>query len=227
MAQLVKRFQEYYKTNPYFQYVLSPHSPNLILKETELAQFLNLPPNVPIVSTQRIKPLPKPVTQDELQSAEQKLEFKLPALLRELYTEVANGGFGPGILGLTGNGWRDGFIEGQTAVETYLQERDFFAKYGDKQKWDRLLKSLLPIGYGGCHYIYLLDCRVEEGSILCWASNGLDDKEGWEVLAPNLRIWLENWLDNPISVAKARGFILPEEEEFKDDWDYPLEIDID
>ncbi|EFH82016.1 SMI1/KNR4 family protein [Ktedonobacter racemifer] len=45
-----------------------------------------------------------PATQQQIMETEQKLGFSLPPLLRLLYTEVANGGFGPGygILGAEG-----------------------------------------------------------------------------------------------------------------------------
>lgn len=42
-----------------------------------------------------------PATEDQIRETEQQLGFPLPPLLRLLYTEVANGGFGPG-LGIVG-----------------------------------------------------------------------------------------------------------------------------
>src|SRR4051794_22979980 len=41
-------------------------------------------------------PLPPPATRAEFAKAESQLGFNLPALLKELYTLIANGGFGPG-----------------------------------------------------------------------------------------------------------------------------------
>ena len=51
-------------------------------------------------------PLPAAATESQLADAERRLGFALPPLLRRLYAEVANGGFGPGsgILGVAG-GW--------------------------------------------------------------------------------------------------------------------------
>src|SRR3712207_2542113 len=53
--------------------------------------------------------IPAPATLEEIEAAEQKLGFKLPELLRELYLEVGNGGFGPsyGLLGVGSSGWTD------------------------------------------------------------------------------------------------------------------------
>jgi hypothetical protein len=51
-------------------------------------------------------PLPSPASEEHLSAAERRLGFAIPPLLRRLYAEVANGGFGPGggILGIAG-GW--------------------------------------------------------------------------------------------------------------------------
>ena len=45
-----------------------------------------------------------PVPESAIVDAESKLGFRLPPLLREIYSELANGGFGPGngLIGLTG-----------------------------------------------------------------------------------------------------------------------------
>jgi hypothetical protein len=48
----------------------------------------------------RQSPFP-PATEDQIRETEQQLGFPLPPLLRLLYTEIANGGFGPG-LGIVG-----------------------------------------------------------------------------------------------------------------------------
>src|SRR6476661_2187908 len=85
-----------------------------------------------------------PVTAAEIRKAEGRLGFRLPELLKALYTEVANGGFGPydGIIGLEG-GW--GVDKGQekplTLVELYQDcqnELPFFSLW----RWPG---ELLPI----------------------------------------------------------------------------------
>ena len=49
-------------------------------------------------------PLPAPATPEQLSEAERRLGVELPPLLRRLYLEVANGGFGPGsgLVGVVG-----------------------------------------------------------------------------------------------------------------------------
>ena len=54
------------------------------------------------------RPFPPPATPEALDAAEARMGAALPPLLRRLYGEVANGGFGPGsgIIGIEG-GWTD------------------------------------------------------------------------------------------------------------------------
>lgn len=68
-----------------------------------------------------------PATEDQIRETEQQLSFPLPPLLRLLYTEIANGGFGPG-LGIAGT--PGGFCitnprfddPDHDLVQSYLQE---------------------------------------------------------------------------------------------------------
>ncbi|RYG25702.1 SMI1/KNR4 family protein [bacterium] len=56
--------------------------------------------------TRPLRPLPPPVTDTDLDAAEAALGFAMPPLLRRLYTEVANGRWGPdsGLGGIPSNG---------------------------------------------------------------------------------------------------------------------------
>src|SRR5690349_18197268 len=65
-------------------------------------------------------PLPPPVSLEELNLAETLTGLRLPILLRRLYLEIGNGGFGPhgGILGITPAGWKDELDN--TALSFYL-----------------------------------------------------------------------------------------------------------
>lgn len=68
-----------------------------------------------------------PATEDQIRETEQQLGFPLPSLLRLLYTEIANGGFGPGF-GIAGT--PGGFCitnprfddPDHDIVQSYLQE---------------------------------------------------------------------------------------------------------
>jgi hypothetical protein len=83
--------------------------------------------------------LASPTSLDVVRKAEATLGFNLPPLLIQVYTEVVNGGFGPGygLLGLAG-GFADDL--GDTAVQSYLRRRaDQSLQWRD---------ALLPI----CHW---------------------------------------------------------------------------
>jgi hypothetical protein len=128
-----------------------------------------------------------PVTASELLTAEQLMGCRLPELLRRLYTEVANGGFGPmpGILGITRSGQHD--KRDVTAVEEYLKnsERD-----------EPLGFPLIDVGCNGWWYVsltkpgnpvYLFDWD-------CW-----DERDSPVVAIPHtartLAEWLGRWAD--------------------------------
>lgn len=144
---------------------------------------------------ERIKVSIPPATVEQIEAAEQELGFKLPRLLQEIYSQVANGGFGPGygILGLPPNGATDD--EGETVVSLYgvlpigspgdpkYTNPDF--EFID---WP---EALLPICYYGGNSYACLDCSKEDGPILIWSSGKLRQ----EPHATSLEKWLNNWLD--------------------------------
>jgi len=84
-------------------------------------------------------PLYPPATPESVTEAEATLGLRLPSLVRQLYVDVANGGFGPGagLLGLAG-GYSD--AEGRTLVSVY---QAFAASWWPKP-------TLLPLWDWGC-----------------------------------------------------------------------------
>lgn len=85
--------------------------------QRHLADPLDTPPDVlgralqlgDVLQQPAGKPLPPPATVAEVEAAEAVLGHPLPALLRRILLEVANGGFGPGygLLGVGAGGWTD------------------------------------------------------------------------------------------------------------------------
>ena len=141
-----------------------------------------------------------PVSAAEIRRAEGRLGFRLPELLKTLYTEVANGGFGPyeGILGLE-NGWATKNGEGKTLVEVY---EDAHNEIPDLPNW-RWPGELLPVCEDGAALI-CLDCSREESPVISFeyslGSGGVPEV-GWQI---NLRResstfqrWLEMWAFKP------------------------------
>jgi hypothetical protein len=108
--------------------------------------------------------------------------FPLPRLLRRLYLELANGGFGPGygVLGLA-----DGHRDDQGVSAPSLHE-----------KWRVSPRSLLPICHWGCGIYSFVDCATDEGIIWAYDPNPLPPSESKQGPVPTdktLAEWLLQW----------------------------------
>jgi len=142
-----------------------------------------------------------PVTAAELAHAEALLGFPLPPLLKHMYIEVGNGGFGPGygLLPLT-NEEDPKTLRTDSLVTTYLMYRaltaEQFAEYWDEHEDEYRLREwpekLLMICDWGCNIYSYLDCSQPECPVLRLDHNLLVRKLTLE--APSFSQWLENWL---------------------------------
>lgn len=116
-----------------------------------------------------IEPLPTPpyppASPDLLAEAEDVLGRPLPPLLRRLYAEVANGGFGPGY-GLLGLGDGHGMAPDGTAMERYLRYQDWE---------DSHLQSLFPVCDWGCAISSFVDCSDPATTMWGLDPNPVDD----------------------------------------------------
>lgn len=162
-----------------------------------------------------------PTTMMIVEAAEKTLGFSLPPLLRDLYTQVANGGFGPGygIFGLDG-GYADPQIfdpsslsqtQGGTLTEWYftyrgkdnqLPELNFEFNTKDKstllidpepkpQTWNWFDK-LLPISNHGDWQVSCIDCSKSMFPVLFF------DGQQCQLQPKNLTFneWIEDWLNS-------------------------------
>lgn len=142
-----------------------------------------------------------PVSEQILAEAEARLGFPLPPLVRALYTQVADGGYGPGygVIQLTGHP--------NTLVESRLgMNEDNLSKMkgGDVPAWvwpERLVEFV----NWGCNYFSGIDCShpacpvyffdndraigdamladclsLESDSLVEWLSAWLDGEDLWE-----------------------------------------------
>lgn len=139
-----------------------------------------------------------PATAAEVYAAEQALGFPLPPLLRQLYLEAANGGFGPGY----------GFIRVPTQtfalaypfnmdiVETY---RWFLSARAEDKAWE-WRQELLPACDLGCGMYECVDCSDPTGPVTWFEPNPRDPGDPVDdfliLLAPSLARRLEAWLDD-------------------------------
>jgi hypothetical protein len=134
--------------------------------------------------------LPRPATSEQVVAAQDSLGFAVPPLLARLWTEVANGGFGPGygLLGVEG-----GFADGQpemTAVESYLSQiadTGYAVAFG--LPWP---PKVVPICYWGCDHYTALDCATLEGEMVDFPEGTPDQLKR---RAMTFAQWMEAWVN--------------------------------
>jgi hypothetical protein len=139
---------------------------------------------------ERLPPL-TPASPAAVREAEDLLGHRLPLLLRRLYLEVGNGGFGPGygILGVRG-GHGD---YRHTAVDLYRQ-----AHSGTWSAWSSMPAGLLPVCHWGCGIYSLVDCADREARMWAVDPNPAPDDDIGKALFPQsigFREWLVRWVD--------------------------------
>jgi len=133
-----------------------------------------------------IRPRP-PVTERALAVAEARLRFPLPPLVRALYTQVADGGYGPGngVIELAGHPY--------TLVESRLRmDEENTAEW----VWPGRLVEFVN---WGCHYFSGIDCSHSSCPVFFYDH---DRAVGTATLADCLFLeadslvgWLSAWLD--------------------------------
>jgi hypothetical protein len=119
--------------------------------------------------------------------AEAQLGFSLPFILRRLYTDIGNGGFGPvyGLLPLSSESLGD--------VRPAEAEFDLVCEYlrHTKNRPDGWRIGMVPVFYCGCTVFEFVDCLTAEGAIV-----PLDLGTDMDSLPPiaSLAARLEQWL---------------------------------
>jgi hypothetical protein len=133
-------------------------------------------PSIDMHDLSDIRPHP-PVSPAELAAAEGQLGFELPPLVRGLYTQVADGGYGPGY--------------GLDRLAELVERGRAFADAGTASPWPARFVHLC---WWGCDYFSGLDCSSPAGPVLRYVPDDWTE----EVLvaeAESLEEWLEAWLD--------------------------------
>jgi hypothetical protein len=121
----------------------------------------------------------RPATDADVLSAESQLSYRLPTLLRRIYLEVADGGFGPGY-GLFP------VVSGRAEAGQEECLVDVRNKLAVDPRWK---SELLPICDWGCAIWSCLDCRTSNGPIVTVAGEHPFTDTGHD-----LRSWLRAWL---------------------------------
>jgi hypothetical protein len=117
----------------------------------------------------RREPLPAVASAVALLATEHSIGFSLPPLLRRIYTEIANGGFGPGygLIGIDG-GFTDDL--GRNIVDIFTDKNSpSFQKYFP----DWPIQSI-SICHWGCAMYSVVDCSTTEYQMFHFEPNNLD-----------------------------------------------------
>lgn len=130
---------------------------------------------------------------DQIAAAESRLGFVLPELLRQIYTSVGNGGFGPGygLMGIEGGATDD---LGHTIEPLYEGYRKSRPRRDSERGWP---EYLLPCCHAGCAIYFCIDCADPESPVQYFEPNlqgtgpfgcelGLESE--------TLEAWVQTWL---------------------------------
>src|SRR5262249_3421952 len=136
----------------------------------------------------------KPALNSRLGGDEESLGFRLPPVPKRIYTEIGNGGFGPGY-GLIGMSSGAPDSTGKTAPEIYRILRS-----NDPQdplwSWP---DCLLPICEWGCAIMSCVDCAVPDFPVRIFDPNIHCDNKSWDdsffEQAESFEAWIKAWAD--------------------------------
>lgn len=134
-----------------------------------------------------VEPLPAdlvPASEETVQAVEDDIGLPLPPLMRRLYTEIGDGGFGPGY----------GLLKLSTSLSKHRQQRN-----DDSPAWSSFPPWLLAICGWGCAIYSYVDCSAPEGPMWGWDPN--PGPIGAGALYPqslNLAGWLGRWIDHTL-----------------------------
>ncbi|MFE5480961.1 SMI1/KNR4 family protein [Streptomyces sp. NPDC056527] len=138
------------------------------------------------------QPFP-PLTTTEVELAEHSIGYRLPGLLRRIYTEISDGGFGPegGLASLTPRRVPHWHVPDWPCATTIHAER---AGWGPSASWFFLTG-------GGCSMEWYVSLIAVDHPVLLWDADGWvpdwgqDPHDGLRYAAPSLRQWLWTWAD--------------------------------
>ena len=134
-------------------------------------------------------PMQRPATPAAMADAEAALGFRLPELLRRLYLEVGNGGFGPGfgLLPLS----RASLGDNPPAEAEFDLVGQYDALRRDSPRSSGWRPGMVPAFYCGCSVFEFVDCHNPDGAVVP-LDLGADMEECCPV--PSLARRLEMWL---------------------------------
>lgn len=139
-------------------------------------------------------PLPRlePASPEAVAEAEDVIGYPLPRLLRRLYLEAGNGGFGPrsGILGVRGGVAGNGYDDWVELARGHRADPNPLYPL-----W------LTGIFDWGCAIWSLIDCRDPAGSMWSWDGNTHTLRQHDQTISDWLALWFECRLEMPEGTA--------------------------
>jgi hypothetical protein len=132
------------------------------------------------------------LTEQDIGTAERELGFRIPGLLKEIYTRIGSGGFGPGYGLLSLNAVTKG-NQGHNAIELY---RLYKRADPDDPAWI-WPEGLLPICHLGSAVYSCVDCQAHGVPVIIFDPNVPADS--WPPCfipqGNTLESWLKAWVD--------------------------------
>jgi hypothetical protein len=157
------------------------------------------------------KQLPPPASPELMAKAEDLIGFQLPPLLKALYGELANGGFGPVFVPLfSPTPHRPFGTEQDGAIDMYMALREADLEYeldlmecegAPRNSQFSWRPKLIPLCEWGCNIRSAVDCAKPDLPVFRADPNKsvFLSRE-----SPSLAKWLEDWLDSKGSFAPVR-----------------------
>jgi SMI1 / KNR4 family (SUKH-1) len=150
-----------------------------------------------------------PLDDEELEESERFLGFVLPGFVRRLYTQVGNGGFGPGYGGVLGLIYGASDESLMNAVDRYLGWQTWEPDPSDYEleKGERVVpwtwpKGILAICHWGCAIYSCIDCTSEEAPVLRFRQDCYHPTLAvTDLMIPEsacFSSWLEAWLEGTL-----------------------------
>ena len=143
-----------------------------------------------------------PVSMAVVEDVERTLGFRLPTLVRRLYTEVADGRYGPswGVIRLRSPAGTDPmrWWEQPMSVEAWtLHERLARQECPPSAFCPDFPERAIRFCEEGCNISMWLDCTTEAARVFVDDPNSYGDDYAHETVAESLDQWLTAWLEAP------------------------------
>jgi TPR repeat protein len=167
-----------------------------------------------------------PLSVEQVSRCEKQLGFKLPELVRLVYTTIANGGIGTdALLGLIGGLTDENDQDASTIYDEWIKDDSVREDFDDENRDVKLdwIPGVIPVCHLGCSMYTVLDCNVPEGRMVqcdLEAANGafkkLWKKGGREVFqlpGTPFAEWIGSWVDESKQLDVAPGAAPSKEKE--------------